>query len=196
MDMDGVLIRERHATPGANRFLQRLHELGHRFLVITNNSLYTPRDLSARLNRSGLEVPENAIWTSAAATARFLSQQRPRGSSVRRWRMGHYDRLHEVGYTLTDVSVEGVINRNDFGLTWQHRLARGGVLVGEEVKIVLDVSRSAPDHCRTSFDLRRLPEQPPRTIVRGAPGLAREVPACRGRVAGAGRWKSSAWRRA
>ena len=38
-DMDGVLIRERHAIPGANRFLQRLHELGHRFLVITNNSV-------------------------------------------------------------------------------------------------------------------------------------------------------------
>ena len=39
------------------------------------------------------------------------------------------------GNERVGVSVEGVINRNDFGLTWQHRLARGGVLVGEEVKI-------------------------------------------------------------
>jgi polyisoprenoid-binding protein YceI len=44
------------------------------------------------------------------------------------------------GNERVGVSVEGVINRNDFGLTWQQRLARGGVLVGEEVKIVLDVS--------------------------------------------------------
>ena len=33
-----------------------------------------------------------------------------------------------------------VINRTDFGLAWQQRLARGGVLVGDEVTIVLDIS--------------------------------------------------------
>jgi polyisoprenoid-binding protein YceI len=44
------------------------------------------------------------------------------------------------GNERVGVTVEGVINRNDFGLTWQQRLARGGVLVGEDVKIVLDVS--------------------------------------------------------
>jgi NagD protein len=109
MDMDGVLIRERHPIPGANRFLQRLHELGHRFLVITNNSLYTPRDLSARLLRSGLEVPENAIWTSAAATARFLSQQRPRGAAFVVGEWGITTALHEVGYTLTDIDPDYVV---------------------------------------------------------------------------------------
>src|SRR6185436_12974243 len=43
----------------------------------TNNSIYTRRDLSARLLHSGLEVPEESIWTSANATGRFLESQRP-----------------------------------------------------------------------------------------------------------------------
>ena len=77
MDMDGVLVREEHAVPGADRFLGRLHERGLPFLVLTNNSIYTRRDLSARLAQIGLEVPEDAIWTSALATADFLDSQRP-----------------------------------------------------------------------------------------------------------------------
>src|SRR5688500_3957113 len=81
MDMDGVLVREEHPIPGADRFLARLGELGRRFLVITNNSIYTPRDLAARLRLNGLDVPEEAVWTSALATARFLSEQRPSGTA-------------------------------------------------------------------------------------------------------------------
>ena len=58
MDMDGVLVREEQAIPGADRFLARLRERGTPFLVLTNNSTYTRRDLAARLAASGLEVPE------------------------------------------------------------------------------------------------------------------------------------------
>jgi len=49
--------------------------------VLTNNSIYTPRDLRARLERTGLDVPEESIWTSALATAKFLDSQRPGGSA-------------------------------------------------------------------------------------------------------------------
>ena len=76
MDMDGVLVHEETAIPGADRFLARLRELGLPFLVLTNNSIYTRRDLAARLASSGLDVPEEAIWTSAMATADFLGSQR------------------------------------------------------------------------------------------------------------------------
>ena len=81
MDMDGVLVREQNAVPGAQEFLGRLRELGMPFLVLTNNSIYTQRDLAARLRRSGLDVPEESIWTSALATAGFLADQRPGGSA-------------------------------------------------------------------------------------------------------------------
>src|SRR3954447_23529376 len=76
-DMDGVLVHEGNALPGAQEFLGRLIERGRRFLVLTNNSIFTPRDLAARLARSGLTVPVEAIWTSALATADFLDTQLP-----------------------------------------------------------------------------------------------------------------------
>src|SRR3954464_7573352 len=104
MDMDGVLVHEEEAIPGAQEFLSRLRELERPFLVLTNNSIYTARDLAARLRTSGLDVPETAIWTSALATARFLDEQRPNGSAFVIGEAGLTTALHEVGYTLTDQS--------------------------------------------------------------------------------------------
>src|ERR1035441_8432667 len=109
MDMDGVLVREEQAIPGAERFLARLRERGTPFLVLTNNSIYTRRDLSARLGASGLDVPEEAIWTSALATARFLQDQRPGGSAFVIGEAGLTTTLHDAGYTLTDRAPDYVV---------------------------------------------------------------------------------------
>jgi NagD protein len=109
MDMDGVLVHEETAIPGADRFLTRLRERELPFLVLTNNSIYTPRDLSARLRASGLEVPEDAIWTSALATARFLDDQRPGGSAFVIGEAGLTTALHDAGYTLTEREPDYVV---------------------------------------------------------------------------------------
>jgi NagD protein len=109
MDMDGVLVHEQTAIPGADRFLARLRELGMPFLVLTNNSMYTPRDLAARLLATGLEVPEERIWTSAMATARFLENQRPQGSAFVVGETGLTTALHASGYTLTDRDPDYVV---------------------------------------------------------------------------------------
>jgi NagD protein len=109
MDMDGVLVHEEQAIPGADRFLLRLRELGLPFLVLTNNSIYTRRDLSARLRASGLEVPEEAIFTSALATANFLHDQRPGGSAFVVGESGLTTALHESGYTLTERDPDYVV---------------------------------------------------------------------------------------
>jgi NagD protein len=109
MDMDGVLVREDHAIPGAERFLARLRERGTPFLVLTNNSTYTPRDLAARLTANGLRVPEEAIWTSALATARFLRDQRPGGSAFVIGEAGLTTALHDAGYTLTERAPDYVV---------------------------------------------------------------------------------------
>jgi len=109
MDMDGVLVHEERAIPGADRFLSLLAERGKPFLVLTNNSIYTARDLAARLRASGLEVPEASIWTSALATARFLDDQRPNGSAFVIGEAGLTTALHERGYTLTDRDPDYVI---------------------------------------------------------------------------------------
>ena len=109
MDMDGVLMREEHPIPGADVFLQRLGERELPFLVLTNNSIYTPRDLAARLAASGLTVPEEAIWTSALATARFLDDQRAGGTAFAIGESGLTTALHEIGYTLTERNPDYVV---------------------------------------------------------------------------------------
>jgi len=109
MDMDGVLVHEEHAIPGADRFVGRLRERGIPFLVLTNNSIYTRRDLAARLAASGIDLPEDAIWTSALATARFLEQQRPGGTAFAIGEAGLTTALHDAGYTLTERNPDYVV---------------------------------------------------------------------------------------
>ena len=109
MDMDGVLVHDDVAIPGAGEFIARLRELELPFLVLTNNSIYTRRDLAARLRKSGLEVPEEAIWTSALATAKFLETQRPGGSAFVIGEAGLTTALHQSGYTLTERNPDYVV---------------------------------------------------------------------------------------
>jgi NagD protein len=109
MDMDGVLVHEEHLIPGADELIAELTAKGTPFLVLTNNSIYTPRDLRARLSRTGLLVPESAIWTSALATARFLDSQRPNGSAFVIGESGLTTALHEIGYVLTDRDPDYVV---------------------------------------------------------------------------------------
>jgi NagD protein len=108
-DMDGVLVHEEDPIPGAKEFIEALKESGKKFLVLTNNSVFTPRDLRARLLRSGIDVPESAIWTSALATADFLSDQRPDGSAYVVGEAGLTNALHEIGYVMTDHDPDYVV---------------------------------------------------------------------------------------
>jgi NagD protein len=109
MDMDGVLVHEQEMIPGADRFLSLLRERNLPYLVLTNNSLFTRRDLAARLKMSGIDVPETAIWTSALATARFLADQRPGGSAYVIGEVGLTTALHAAGYTLTERDPDYVV---------------------------------------------------------------------------------------
>jgi NagD protein len=109
MDMDGVLVHEEQLIPGADQFIKRLEDAGRPFLVLTNNSIYTQRDLAARLSATGLQVPEHAIWTSALATARFLDQQRPGGTAFVIGEAGLTTALHERGYVLSERDPDYVV---------------------------------------------------------------------------------------
>ncbi|QNE17930.1 HAD family hydrolase [Kribbella qitaiheensis] len=108
-DMDGVLVHEERAIPGASEFISTLQQSGKRFLVLTNNSIFTPRDLRARLLAGGIDVPEQAIWTSALATAQFLDDQRPGGTAYVIGEAGLTTALHEVGYVLTERAPDYVV---------------------------------------------------------------------------------------
>jgi NagD protein len=109
MDVDGVLVHEANALAGADRFLARLKEVGRPHLLLTNNSMYTRRDLAARLRASGLDIGEDSIWTSALATAAFLHRQRPDGTAFVVGESGLTTALHESGYTMTERDPDYVV---------------------------------------------------------------------------------------
>jgi NagD protein len=108
-DMDGVLVHENTALPGAQALIRQWTDTRTPFLVLTNNSIFTPRDLAARLRASGLDVPEDAIWTSALATADFLASQIPGGSAFVIGEAGLTTALHEVGFIMTESDPDYVV---------------------------------------------------------------------------------------
>ena len=108
-DMDGVLVHENAPLPGAADLIRQWRDRGTPFLVLTNNSIYTPRDLAARLRTSGLKVPEESIWTSALATADFCASQIPGGSAFVIGESGMTNALHEVGFIMTENNPDYVV---------------------------------------------------------------------------------------
>lgn len=108
-DMDGVLIHEGSMVEGADRFLERLRATHRRFLVLTNNSMFTPQVLSDRLAALGLHVDRSQFWTSAQATAKFVSSQRPNGSAFVIGEPSMHEALHDVGYRVGDHDADYVV---------------------------------------------------------------------------------------
>ncbi|MGY4718887.1 HAD-IIA family hydrolase [Naumannella cuiyingiana] len=117
-DMDGVLVHEQHAIPGAAEFIGELQRCEREYMVLTNNSIYSPRDLRARLHASGIDLPEDRIWTSALATAQFLAEQSrsaaDRGSATRGsvyviGEFGLTSALHEAGFVLAERDPDYVV---------------------------------------------------------------------------------------
>jgi NagD protein len=130
-DMDGVLVHEGKVLPGAAELIAKWEKAGTPFLVLTNNSIYTPRDLSARLKAGGLNIPEERIWTSALATASFLNKQQPKGTAYVIGESGLTQALHDIGYTQTEINPDYVVlgetrNFNFENLTKAVRLINGG----------------------------------------------------------------------
>jgi NagD protein len=109
IDMDGVLVRGKAPITGASEFIQRLKETESEFLVLTNNPLYTPRDLAHRLQTIGLEIPAARIFTSAMATASFLENQRPNGTAYVIGESGLTEAIHKAGYVITDIQPDYVV---------------------------------------------------------------------------------------
>jgi NagD protein len=108
-DMDGVLLREGVPIPGAPEFVQRIREQSLPFLVLTNNSIFTRRDLADRLAGVGIDVPEQNLWTSAVATASFVADQKPEGRAYVIGEAGLTTAMHEAGYVLTDIDPDYVV---------------------------------------------------------------------------------------
>lgn len=135
MDMDGVLVHEETLISGADDFVRRVADSGRDYLILTNNSIYTPRDLCARLRSSGIVVPTEAIWTSALATARFLDNQRPGGTAHVVGEAGLTTALHDIDYVLSDRAPDYVVLGETRTYSFE-RITRAIRLVAEGARFI------------------------------------------------------------
>ncbi len=109
IDMDGVLVRGMTPIPGADQFLAKLNERGAQYLVLTNNPVYTQKDLASRLNSIGLPVEPRRIFTSAMATAAFLKTQKHNGKLYVIGESGLTAPLRDAGFIITEIAPDYVV---------------------------------------------------------------------------------------
>ncbi len=119
IDMDGVLVHGSNMIRGADAFINTLILDKRKFLILTNNPLYTTRDLAHRLQITGLNIPEDHIFTSALATAIFLNNQRPKGTAFVIGELGLSEALHAIGYVQTSVKPDYVVLGETFSYNFE-----------------------------------------------------------------------------
>jgi NagD protein len=133
IDMDGVIVRGNELVPGADAFIDRLHRKGIKFLILTNNPMFTPVDLEHRLRRLGINLTPEHIYTSALATSAFLHSQKPNGTAFVLGESGLTEAMHQVGYVLTEHQPDYVV----LGETSSYSYAR----ITQAVRLIKDGAR-------------------------------------------------------
>jgi NagD protein len=109
IDMDGVIYHGNKLLPGVTTFLAWLEDSGKKYLFLTNSSERTPKELHEKLKRLGITVGEEHFYTSALATASFLSNQKPNGSAYIIGDAGLIHALYSVGYSVNNVNPDYVV---------------------------------------------------------------------------------------
>jgi NagD protein len=117
-DIDGVILQDNRLIEGSDRFIRRLQERTGAFLLLTNYPSQTQQDLQNRLSLAGIDLPAEAFYTSAMATAAFLERQEGRKAFV----IGDAALTHElynVGFTITDINPDFVIVGETKSYNWE-----------------------------------------------------------------------------
>lgn len=116
-DIDGVLMHDNVAVPGAAEFIKRILDKGMPLVMLTNYPSQTGGDLANRFATAGIDVPDSAFYTSAMATADFL--RRREGKSLRGGRRALIHELYKAGFTITDVNPDFVIVGETRSFNWE-----------------------------------------------------------------------------
>ena len=80
MDMDGTIYLGDRLLPGAHEWLALLNERNVAYYFLTNNSSRSRIEYAEKLQRLGLNVPEEKIFTSGEATVLYLRKEFPHSS--------------------------------------------------------------------------------------------------------------------
>ena len=144
IDMDGVIYRGSELIPGADRFIQELRSEKVPFLFLTNNSQRTRRDVATRLQRLGIDVEEEHVFTCAMATARFLAHQKPAGTAYVIGEGGLLTALHTAGYSIVDRDPDYVVVGEGRTFTIEMAEAALNMIVGGAKLVATNLDPNCP----------------------------------------------------
>src|ERR1700733_10136199 len=149
IDMDGVIYHDNQLIPGANRFIQELCESNVPFMFLTNNSQRTWRDVVTKLQRMGIEVSEEHVFTCAIATARFLARQKPNGTAYIIGEGGLLTALHSNGYAIVDRDPDYVVVGEGRTFTCEMVETALGMILGGAKLVATNLDPNCPTHTGT-----------------------------------------------
>ena len=108
-DMDGVIYHGNKLLPNVKEFVDWLYKENKSFLFLTNSSERSPKELQQKLERMGLYVDEHHFYTSALATANFISSQKPGCTAYVIGAPGLVNALYDKGITMNSVDPDYVV---------------------------------------------------------------------------------------
>src|SRR5262249_28679941 len=173
IDMDGLISRGRALIPGWDWFIQSLRHQNIPFLFLTNNSQRTRRDVATKLQRMGMDVEEDHVFTCAMATARFLARQKPNGTAFVIGEGGLLTALHTNGYAIVERDPDYVVVGEGRTLNFEMvEAALGMVLDGAKL-----VATNLDPNCPTQSGIRpgcgaTERDRTPKGWIRETPGRA------------------------
>jgi NagD protein len=149
IDMDGVIYRGNHLIPGADRFIDELRTANVPFLFLTNNSQRTRRDVATKLQRLGIAIEEEHVFTCAMATARFLARQKPGGTACVIGEGGLLTALHSNGYAIVDKDPDYVVVGEGRTLNFEMTEAALGMILGGAKLVATNLDPNCPTQTGT-----------------------------------------------
>ena len=153
-DMDGVIYHGNQLLPGVKEFVNWMQEEGKNFLFLTNSSERSPRELAQKLSRMGMDVDESHFYTSALATAKFISSQSPRCTAYVIGAPGLFNALYEAGITMNDVNPDYVIVGETSNYNYEsiikavHFVQKGARLIGTNRDMTAPSEKGIIPACR------------------------------------------------
>ena len=108
-DMDGVIYHGNKILPGVHEFISWLLDNDKKFIFLTNSPEKTPQELSMKLERMGLQVTADHFYTSAMATAAFLSSQKPGCTAYVIGEAALTKALYDEDINMNDVNPDYVV---------------------------------------------------------------------------------------
>lgn len=153
-DMDGVIYHGNRLLPGVKEFVEWLYVNNKEFLFLTNSSERSPKELQQKLARMGLDVNEKHFYTSALATAKFISGQAPGCSAYVIGAPGLVNALYEAGITMNDVNPDYVIVGETSNYNYENVLhavklvQKGAKLIGTNTDMTCPTENGIIPACR------------------------------------------------